>query len=116
MGYSPCGCIASDTTYLAGKPPPTISWLHLAQSVKNPPAVQERQERWVQSLSGEVPLEKEMTTHSSILTWRTPWTEEPGGLQLWDHKELTQLSNFIHTDHCFKGQWKGKKMPKQRVI
>ena len=35
----------------------------------------------VQSLGGEDPLEKEMTTHSSILAWRTPWTEEPCGLQ-----------------------------------
>ena len=49
--------------------------------VKNPPAVQERQERWVQSLSGEVPLEKEMTTHSSILAWEIPGTEELGRLQ-----------------------------------
>ena len=38
---------------------------------------------WVQSLGGEVPLEEEMATHSSILAWKTPWTgtEEPGGLQ-----------------------------------
>ena len=46
--------------------------------VKNPPAMQETQ---VQSLSPEDPLEKDMATHSSILAWRTPWTEEPGGLQ-----------------------------------
>ena len=46
--------------------------------VKNLPAVQETQ---VQSLGREDPLEKEMATHSSILTWRIPWTEEPGGLQ-----------------------------------
>ena len=39
------------------------------------------QEMWVQSLSGEDPLEKGMTTHSSIPAWRIPWTEEPGGLQ-----------------------------------
>ena len=37
-------------------------------------------ETWVQSLGGEDPLEKEMATHSSILFWRIPWTEEPGGL------------------------------------
>ena len=36
---------------------------------------------WVQFLGWEDPLEKEMATHSSILTWRIPWTEEPGGLQ-----------------------------------
>ena len=39
------------------------------------------QEIWVQSLGWEDLLEKEMATHSSILTWRIPWTEEPGGLQ-----------------------------------
>ena len=38
-------------------------------------------ENWVQSLGQEDPLEKEMATHSSILAWRIPWTEEPGGLQ-----------------------------------
>ena len=46
--------------------------------VKNPPAIQEMQ---VQSLGWEDPLEKRMTTHSSILSWRIPWTEEPGRLQ-----------------------------------
>ena len=49
--------------------------------VKNPPAMQTTKETWVQSLDGEDPLEKEMATHSSILAWRIPWTEEPGGLQ-----------------------------------
>ena len=39
------------------------------------------QETWALSLSWEDPLEKEMATHSSILAWETPWTEEPGGLQ-----------------------------------
>ena len=43
--------------------------------------MQEMQETWVQSLSQKDPLEKEMTTHSSILAWRIPWTEEPGSLQ-----------------------------------
>ena len=46
--------------------------------VKNLPAVQET---WVQSLGQEDPLEKGMATHSSILAWRIPWTEEPRGLQ-----------------------------------
>ena len=50
----------------------------VAQTVRNLPAVQETQ---VQSLGWEDPLEKGMTTHSSILAWRIPWTEEPGGLQ-----------------------------------
>ena len=53
----------------------------MAQIVKNLPAMQEAQEIWVQSLSQENPLEKGMATHSSILAWRIPWTEEPGGLQ-----------------------------------
>ena len=42
------------------------------QRVKNPPAVQETQQTWVQSLGQEDPLEEEMTTHSSILAWRIP--------------------------------------------
>ena len=50
----------------------------MAQLVKNLPALQET---WVRFLGQEDPLEKEMATHSSILTWRTPWTEEPGRLQ-----------------------------------
>ena len=49
----------------------------MAQTVKNLPALQETQ---VQSLGWEDPLEKGMATHSSILPWRIPWTEEPGGL------------------------------------
>ena len=54
----------------------------MAQTVKNPPAMQET---WVQSLGQEDPLEKRKATHNSILAWRIPWTEEPGGL--WGHKE-----------------------------
>ena len=50
----------------------------MAQLVKNPPAVQET---LVPSLGWEDPLEEDMATHSSILAWRIPWTEEPGGLQ-----------------------------------
>ena len=49
----------------------------VAQMVNNLPAMQET---WVQSLGQEDPLEKEMVTHSSILAWRIPWTEESGGL------------------------------------
>ena len=48
------------------------------QLVNHLPAMQEA---WVQFLGREDPLEKEMATHSSILAWRIPWTEEPGGLQ-----------------------------------
>ena len=53
----------------------------MAQWVKNLPKMQEAQEAWIRSLGREDPLEKEMTTHFSILAWRIPWTEEPGGLQ-----------------------------------
>ena len=53
--------------------------------VKNPPAIQETQ---VRSLGQEDPLENGRATHSTILAWRIPWTEEPGGLQPWGHKEL----------------------------
>jgi len=49
----------------------------VAQTVKNPPTMQET---WVRFLSLEDPLEKVMATHSSILAWRIPWTEEPVGL------------------------------------
>ena len=50
----------------------------VAQRLKHLPAMWET---WVQSLGWEDPLEKEMATHSSILAWRIPWMEEPGGLQ-----------------------------------
>ena len=53
----------------------------MAQQVKNLPIIQETEETQVQSLGGEDPLEEEMATHSSVLAWRNPWTEEPGGLQ-----------------------------------
>ena len=49
----------------------------VAQTVKNLSAMQEI---WVRSLGQEDPLEEEIATHSSILAWRIPWTEEPGGL------------------------------------
>ena len=58
----------------------------VAQSIKNPPAMQVTQ---VRSLGWEDPLEKGMATHSSILVWRIPWTEESGGLA----KSLTQLND-----------------------
>ena len=50
-------------------------WLRIRLPMQDP------QEMGVRSLGWEVPLEKEMTTHSSILAWKTPWTEEPGELQ-----------------------------------
>ena len=56
-----------------------ISWASLVvQTIKNPPAMRET---WVPSLGWEDPLEEGMGTHSRILSWRIPWTEEPGRLQ-----------------------------------
>ena len=46
------------------------------------------QETWVRSLAQEDSLEKEMATHSSVLAWKIPWTEEPGGLQSMESQEL----------------------------
>ena len=60
----------------------------MAQCVKNLPVMQEIQETWVQFLSWEDPLGEGMATHSSILAWRIPWTEEPGGYCSQGRKEL----------------------------
>ena len=62
--------------------------------VKNLPAMRENQ---VQSLSREVPLEKEMATHSSSLAWRISWTEEPGSYSPWSRKELDTTKQLTHT-------------------
>ena len=48
--------------------------------VKNPAAMQETKEVWARSLGQEDPLEEGQATHSNVLAWRIPWTEEPGGL------------------------------------
>ena len=106
-GYSPRG--RKSQTRLRVKPPPppqSSPWKSgcipfkkseshkascVAQSVKTLPAMQETQETWVQSPGWEDPLEKEMATHSSILAWRIPWTEEPGGYSPWGHKDRHYL-------------------------
>ena len=70
-------------------------------SGKESPAVQEPQETRVQSLGWEDPLEEGMATHSSILAWRIPWTEEPGGLQSMGLQRVGHgQSNFTHTQGC----------------
>ena len=69
--------------------------------VKNLPPMQEI---WVQSLGQEGPLEKEMRTHSSILAWKIPWTEEPGLLQSMGSRRVghdcatntTSLKEYVH--------------------
>ena len=86
-------------------------WASLvAQMVKDPPAMWKT---WVRSLGWEDPLEKGMATHSSILAWKIPWTEEPGGLQSMGsqsvgHDWVTQhsaqhmegYSNITHESTC----------------
>ena len=79
----------------------------MAQIVKNLPAMQET---WVRSLGWEDALEKGMATHSSILAWRIPWTEEPGGLQSMglhrvrhDSKTNTGVSHVTALEQC--GYW-----------
>ena len=69
---------------------PPYTNILVAQMVKNLLAMQDTQ---VQSLDWGDPLEKGMATHSSILAWRIPWTEEPGRLQSMGPQSLTRLSN-----------------------
>ena len=70
----------------------------VAQMVKNLPTMLET---WVQSLGGEDPLEKEMATHSGILSWKIPWTEKPGGLQSMGSQRIG------HDSMHFWGCWTG---------
>ena len=77
---------------------PNIGATSVAQTVKNLPAVWETQETWAWSLGQEDPLEKEVATHSSILAWRIPWTEEPGGLQSMEsHRVRHDWATHTHT-------------------
>ena len=69
--------------------------LLLVQTVKNLAAMQESQ---VQSLGQEDPLEKGMATHSSILAWRIPWTQEPGGLQSMGSQGVGH--DWVTNTHC----------------
>ena len=55
------------------------------------------QETWIQSLGGEDPLEKEMATYSSILTWRIPWIEEPGVLQSMELQKLLGINSEFNS-------------------
>ena len=68
MSVCVCACVYTHADFPSGS------------VVKNPSAMQEPQETWVQSLGREDSLEKEMATHSSIIAWKSPWTEKPGRL------------------------------------
>ena len=97
----------------------------IAQWVKNPPAIQELQGMWIQSLGWEDPLEKEMETHSRILAWKIPWTEEPGRLpsmgsqrvrvstwahtHIWGH-DLVCANTYKKTDRTIKTKCKLKRL------
>ena len=83
VGYSPWSCRVGHDWVIS------LHWYEaitlVAQRLK---CLLAMQETLVRSLGWEDPLEKEMATHSSILAWRIPWMEEPGGLQSTGHKEL----------------------------
>ena len=69
-------------------------WASLVtQTIKNSPGMWET---WVRSLGWEDPLEEGMATHSSILSWRIPWTEEPGGLQSMGSQKTDQLRTWTY--------------------
>ena len=81
--------------------PLQYSWdFSCAHSIKNLPAMQET---WVQSLGQEDLLEKEVVTHSSILAWRIPWTEQPGGLQSTGLQRVGHDWATSLTSHTIKG-------------
>ena len=72
---------------------------------RNPPALRVHcGKTWVRSLGGEVPLEKGMAIHCSILAWRISWTEEPGRLQSMGSQSQTRLSDF-HFFLCHEDTW-----------
>ena len=83
--------------------------------IKNLPEVQEPQEMQIQSLSQEDSLEEGMATHPSILAWRVPRTEEPGGLWSIGSQNQTQLktlrTHYTYTYTCFPGGSVVKNLP-----
>ena len=92
----------------------------MAQMVKNLRAMQELQETQIRSLGQEDPLEKEMATHSSILAWKIPWTEEPGQLRPWGCKEsdktewltLSLLESLVSYRTKFRRGKRGEWLPR----
>ena len=83
----------------------------MAQRLKRLP---EMWETWVRSLGREDPLEKEMATHSSILAWRIPWTEELGGLQSTGRKE-SDMTEQLHFHFHFQFSFNLRKENMNRV-
>ena len=69
----------------------------MVQGVQNPTAMQETQDSWAWSLGWEDPLEEERATHSSVLAWRVPGTEEPGGLQSMVSQTHQCIPSIIHS-------------------
>ena len=96
----------------------------MALVVKNPAAMQETQEMWFQSLGQEDPVEEEMTTHSSILAWKIPQTEEPGRLQSVGSQRVRHDSTqaWTHglreywTDFALHMLWKWKPLNSNSLI
>ena len=88
---SPVESLISDVMIFGG--------VSVAQMVKNLPATKKTQ---FQSLGWEDSLKKEMVIHSSILAWRIPWTEEPGGLQSMVSQRVGRLNRLGTHIHCFK--------------
>ena len=87
----------------------TSLWLHNCYSLvafvgRNASLLpmQEIQEMQVLFLGQEDHLEKDVATHSSILTWRIPWTEEPVGCSPWGHKEMNVTEGLTHTGASYK--------------
>ena len=90
----------------------------VAQTVKRLPSIRET---WVQSLGQEDPLEKEMATHSSILSWRIQWTEEPGRLQSMGsqrvgHDWATSLPFTLRTVKIFTHEGRENCIPDRNII
>ena len=76
----------------------------MTQVIKGPPTVQETQEMRFQALGWEDPLKEEMATYSSILAWRIPWTEEPGGLLSMRSQIVRHTWPCTHTYTYFRQQ------------
>ena len=79
-----------------------LALIKVTQMVKNLPATWET---WVWSLGQNDPLEKQMATHSSLLAWRIPWTEEPGRLQSMGWQRVTLGHNWVTKPPPFNAEW-----------